>query len=196
MYKIKMLSSVSDEMKKKMIEMDNAAFPPEDWGTIEEAELIYSIKNDSIILLLKDDTPIGFLTIFAVNSTYIEDAIKADSAFYQTLTPEILADENVDSIYCYCFLLLPEHRNKGLIYAIYKGMKEWFMQRSNFRYPLYAEAVSDDGLSCLSRLGFETIHTYDEKGKLQKVEYNDALACIDNLVKDIDWVNQIPVEVE
>jgi hypothetical protein len=67
-----MLSFISDEMKKKIIEMDNKTFPTYDWGTLEEAETLYSIKNDSIILLLKDDTPIGFVSIFAFNRIYLE----------------------------------------------------------------------------------------------------------------------------
>ena len=197
MYKIKMLNSVSDEMKKKVIEMDNAAFPVDDWGTLEEAEIIYTAKNDSLILLLKDDEPVGFLTIFATNRMYFENAARTDCAFYSSLTHEILSDEKTDAVYCHCFLLLPEHRGHGLVYALYKCMKEWLVSKgTDPGHPVYAEAVSNEGLNCLKRIGFKTIHDYAQKGKLQAVSCGDALANIDSLIKDMPGICGIPVEMD
>jgi GNAT superfamily N-acetyltransferase len=196
MYKIKMLSSVSDEMKKKIIEMDNRAFPPQDWGTLEEAETLYSSKNDSIILLLKDNTPVGFVSVFAFNRIYLENAIQNDHAFYQTLTSDNLLDKNQNAVYCYCFLLLPEYRNQGLIYALYLGLKEWLVQRNLSEYPIYAEAVSDDGIACLNRIGFKQIHSYSDKGKVQMVSYEEVLRNIDAQIKDRQWIFDMPIEID
>ena len=55
-----MIEFASEDMIKKVIEMDHAAFPESDWITEEDANLIYHNKKDCLIWLTQDDKPVGF----------------------------------------------------------------------------------------------------------------------------------------
>ena len=163
--------------------MDHFVFSKEDWITEQDANLIFSNKLGCLILLSKDEKPVGFVTIFALNEKLPIEAIEQKMPIYKLLTHEVLSDTNTGILYCHCFLLLPEHRGKGLIYMLYDGLKEWLEQRGSDFTLIYADAVSAEGIRCLCRLGFEQICSFDSKGGLYQAEKTRVFNEIEKLPK-------------
>jgi len=178
MYKIKGIEFASEDLIKKAIEMDHAAFPILDWITEEDADLIYHNKKDCLIWFTQDDEPIGFVTIFPLSKNLPIRAMEINKPIYKLLTQAILDDSNTHILYCHCFLILPQFRGKGLIYKLYDGLRTWLEQNGTQYSSLYADAVTVEGQRCLERLGFTSIHSFSKEGELYKADKKDVINSI------------------
>ncbi len=178
MYQIKIIEFASENLIKKAIEMDHAAFRISDWITEEEANLIYHNKKDCLIWLTQDEEPIGFVTIFPLSKNIPISAMEMNKPIYKLLTRDILSDPTSHILYCHCFLILPRFRGKGLIYKLYDGLRMWLEQKGTQYSCLYADAVSLEGQRCLERLGFTSIHSFGKEGILYKAYKKDVINTI------------------
>lgn len=176
--KVKIIELASEDIVKKAIEMDHAAFPIQDWITEEDANLIYHNKKDCLIWLTQDDEPIGFVTIFPLNKNVPIRAMEINKPIYKLLTQDVLVDPNTHILYCHCFLILPQFRGKGFIYKLYDGLGTWLEQKGTEYSSLYADAVSVDGRRCLEKLGFTSIHSFGKEGELYKADKKDVIHAI------------------
>lgn len=178
MHHIKLFELVSEDIIKKAIEMDHAVFQISDWITEEDANLIYKNKKDCLIWLTQADEPAGFITIFSLNENLPIEAMKKSKPIYKLLTHDVLSDTDTGILYCYCFLLLPKYRGKGLIYKLYEGLRIWLEEKGGNYSSLYADAVSAEGSRCLERLGFKPLFSFGEEGTLYKADKNSVIDAI------------------
>lgn len=178
MYKIRLIEYASEDIIKKAIEMDHAAFPASDWITKEDAELIYSNKKDCLIWLTQDEEPVGFATVFSLNETLPAEAMEKNKPVYKLLTQAALKDADTGILYCHCFLLLPQYRTKGLVYHLYEGLKEWLNQKGRDYSSIYADAVSAEGVRCLERIGFKPVYSFGDGGTLYKADKKCVINAI------------------
>lgn len=179
MYQIKLIESATEDVIKQCIELDHGAFPFEDWITEEEADLIYSNKNDCAIWLTQDGDPVGLATVFPLNEMVPKKAMEKNRPIYKLLTQDILSDTDTGVLYCHCFLLLPQFRGRGLIYHLYEGLKLWLEEKGRAYSDLYADAVSEEGCRCLERLGFFPVHSFGEAGTLYSANKENVLNMIE-----------------
>ena len=154
MYKIVLPKTIDRELIARLIEMDHAAFPQEDWVARDEAELIYTSKQDCLSLLYQNTEPIGVVTAFLLGEKTVREAVEKDTPIYKLLNQTTLSDESGDLVYLHCFLLLPEHRNRDLVYALYKGLEAWLGGRARafaFTPRPYPKTASTVWGGCTSR---------------------------------------------
>jgi len=189
MYELVLLKSINADMIDTLVKMDNATFPPEDWIKKDEAEMLYNAKQDSVTILYENKKSIGFVTAFLINENLVRKAIEKDTPIYQLLDSINLSDEKNDAVYIHCFLILPEYRNKDLIYALYKGLGIWLKENANADFSVYAEAVSEEGINCLGRIDFKTIHTYEDTCLLQKNKVSSLIESLASVTENKDWLD-------
>ncbi|MCL2579404.1 MAG: hypothetical protein FWE32_05170 [Oscillospiraceae bacterium] len=193
MYRTALPKSISAGLIDTLIMMDHAAFAHGDWIEGHEAALIYTSKPDCLTLLYKDEAPIGFLSAFSINEALANGAISKDTPIYKQLDSQSLSDPACDAVYIHCILLLPQHRRKDLIYALYKGFKAWLEIRVGGPLPVYSEAVSDEGITALGRMGFSTVYRYKDDSLLQKTDRNSLIERLEQITADKDWLPAVEV---
>ncbi|WP_446786496.1 GNAT family N-acetyltransferase [Macellibacteroides fermentans] len=181
MYQIKQFEFIPEDIIKTAIEMDHAVFQVSDWITEEEANMIYQNKKDCLIWLTFAGEPVGFVTVFPLNEDLPNKAMEKSIPIYKLLTQDALSDQDTDILYCHCFLLLPQYRERGLIYKLYDGLRVWLEEKGYNYSSLYADAVSVEGTRCLERLGFQPIFYFGEAGVLYKADKKSVIDVIRNM---------------
>ena len=195
MYEIVLSKSIDAELIERLIEMDHAAFPQEDWIAQDEAEVIYTAGQDCLVLLYQGEVLIGFVTALLLSENLMREAAEKDTPVYKLLDPASLSDGCNDAVYLHCFLLLPQHRKRDLVYALYKGLRAWLNQRVSGDIPIYAEAVSQGGINCLGRVLFRTVHTYKDISLLQKTTRPELLDRLAFLSEGKSWLNDVHIRI-
>lgn len=172
MLTLEITKTIPDELIAQIVEMDHAAYPPEDQMTWDRAYMIYHCIQDSLILLKEDGRLVGHLSIYAVRPDLVPLAIREQKPIFYVEEKEHLLPvvEGPCDGYLHNIILYPEYRGRGFRRYLYLGMKRWLKTHPGIRY-LWADAVSEYGQRAASSLGMKACPELDRLwgGELQTV---------------------------
>jgi hypothetical protein len=161
--------AISEALITTAIDLDHLVYPPKTQISAQSAYDIYTTYQDSLILLYNDDdetTPIGYISVFPIPESLIKKSVQVNTPIYQIITKEALIITNEpQALYLHNMLITPENQRKGYFKHLKAGLSE-YVKPYPPETPIYADAVSSKGRNALSKMGFTSIHTFDEETHL------------------------------
>ncbi len=188
---LEVTKEISRELLAVIVEMDHAAYPPEDQMTWDRAEMIYTYLQDSLILLREDGRLIGFLSIYAVSSELVPLAVRRQCPIFlaeekhqlmQCVTPPVEG-------YLHNIIMHPDLRGRGYRRYLFLGLRHWLNSRPGISH-IWADAVSEHGQRALAAIG---LVPYPELKGLWGGSMQSVLQALDGKLSGWDWEKDVTI---
>ena len=188
---LEITKEISGGLLAAIVEMDHAAYPPEDQMTWDRAEMIYTYLTDSLILLKEDGRLIGYLSIYGVSPELVPLAVMRQCPIFlaeerqhllQKITPP--ADGYLHNI-----ILNPDMRGRGYRRYLYLGMRHWLNCHPGISH-IWADAVSVDGQRALAAIG---LAPYKDLKGLWGGSIQSVAQALEDQLSGFTWEREVTI---
>lgn len=188
---LEITKEISRELLAAIVEMDHAAYPPEDQMTWDRAEMIYTYLPDSLILLKEDGRLIGFLSIYGVSRELVPLAISRQCPIFLAEERKHLMQkiEPLADGYLHNIILNPDMRGRGYRRHLYLGLKHWLNSHPGI-LNIWADAVSEHGQRALAAIGLEA---YPALKGLWGGSLQSVLRALEEKLAGWEWEKEVTI---